>query len=970
MAPLDFLAAVLPSSGYYCVAELSSNKKEHRYVTTINELEEIANGFDASHKDAYFALASFKEAGERKADKALYLRSCFFDIDCGEGKDYPNKKQALAALVDFLQDTSLGDMGTPWVVSSGGGIHVYWPFTGDVPAETWRSAAENLKRLAKQHDFSIDPSVTADRARVLRVPGTHNYKKEKPRPVTIVMEGGTFDFEQFSSSLKDKLNGHSYVPDEFGLGARPSFASGEMPTSVKLLVDNQSFNFEPVMAGCAQIQFYVKNAADDGMEPTWRAVLSQAWCCEDGKAWGKKLSDMHPYDDERFEAKWKELNGAYSCERMNATTPGICDGCPHKGKIKNPIALGKKTNTVSEAMEIVVKDIPHSETKLDVQEEADNPKISLPTPPRGFSYGAKSECVYVKKTTQGADGEEIEKEIMILPYYLYAVDVYNMGGNEHVAHFATYKKGKPSRDVLIDTKSFAGKEETIRVLAKQNVMSADKTLDEHLYKYVRSSYFDMSLERPPIEMPQSYGWTDDWNFVYNSKLYKPDGTIKPVPVRSGLENIYRATEPKGSLKEWQKMIHMLEDKGLTDVLTLSLAGFGAPLMKLTPFKGVVLHAGSTESGTGKSLSMDINTSIWGNPDCYSPSKDTSVVALEQRLGLLRNLPLNVDEVTSKSRNTDGEWLAEFILNFPSGHGKERMEAGHNAERLNNTFWETIAYMNSNTHVVDMLTGDRAHSSEGELRRMIEFPLTNQLVFTEEQGAILNIRKTNYGVAGIAFIKWLVRNREYATDVLKQINRQVATHFAMTDDERFWQAGVVCILAGIRLAGESGVLGRTVNLGPVSEYLRSRVIAMRSIVRVSSRQAEDILFSYISENYSTFIVIDMKEKKTMLEGLPGFRQTNEVSRNVREVYGRIEKNAEPGRIIVYINQSKLRSFCSSRDFAYTDMKRQLEEKYPLKDCKKTLTADTVGGAPITVKCLRLSLPENGFDVVPPVSVGEN
>ena len=233
MAPLDFLAAVLPSSGFYCVAELSSNKKEHRYVTTVQELEEIANEFEAMHKDAYFALASFSEAGERKADKALYLRSCFFDIDCGEGKDYPTKKQALAALVEFLGSTDLGGLGTPWVVSSGGGLHVYWPFNEDVSAETWRPAAENLKRLAKQHGFSIDPSVTADRARVLRVPGTHNYKKENPRPVTIVMEGGVFDFEQFSASLKDKLNGHAYVPDEFGLGMRPSFADSSPSTSVK-----------------------------------------------------------------------------------------------------------------------------------------------------------------------------------------------------------------------------------------------------------------------------------------------------------------------------------------------------------------------------------------------------------------------------------------------------------------------------------------------------------------------------------------------------------------------------------------------------------------------------------------------------------------------------------------------------------------------------------------------------------------
>ena len=43
MTPLEFLAVVLPSpgSGYYCAAELSTRKKEHVYVQTIEELAEI-----------------------------------------------------------------------------------------------------------------------------------------------------------------------------------------------------------------------------------------------------------------------------------------------------------------------------------------------------------------------------------------------------------------------------------------------------------------------------------------------------------------------------------------------------------------------------------------------------------------------------------------------------------------------------------------------------------------------------------------------------------------------------------------------------------------------------------------------------------------------------------------------------------------------------------------------------------------
>ena len=795
---------------------------------------------------------------------------------------------------------------------------------------------------------------------MLRVPGTHNYKKENPRPVTIVMEGGVFDFEQFSASLKDKLNGHAYVPDEFGLGMRPSFADSKPSTSVKLLVDNQSFDFEPVKEGCAQIQFYIKNAADDGMEPTWRAVLSQAWCCEDAKEWGKKLSDLHPYDDQRFEAKWNELNGAYSCEKMDSVTPGICQGCPHKGKIKNPIALGKKMNTVTEPVEVTVE----QPTKPAQQnEETPAPiKVKMPSPPKGFSYGGSS-GVFIKKVSKDADGEVLEAEIMILPYYMYAVDVYNMGGNEHLAHYVALTP-HGAKDVMIDTKSFAGKDEVIRAMARQNVIAhSGKGNDQYLYDYVRACYSDMSLERPPVEMPQSYGWTDDNEFVLNSKIYKPDGSIKPVPVRSGLENLFKATESAGNLKDWQKVIHMMQEKGTTEILTLGLSGFGTPLMALTAYKGITYHVCSTESGTGKSLSLDLNSSIWGSPTRYAVSKDTSVVAMEQRLGLLKNLPLNVDEITAKNRGTGFEWVAEFILGMTKGQGKERMESGTNAERLNNTRWASTALLSSNTHIVDFLTGSREHSSEGELRRLLEFPLTTQLVWTPEQSDILRNLQKNYGVAGVAYIKWLVRNRDRAIEVMNNTLAQVEKHFGMTNDERFWTAGVAEIIAGIQLANEAGIIN--IKLRPITDYLKTIVASMRAMVRASYRQADDVLFTFIAKNYNKFVTISKTKTSEMIKSFTG--SETEVTRNLNEVVGRIEKGAATGYVEVYIRAATLKGFCASQDFGYADMKRQLEAKYRVGTGKRDLTAGTKAGAPINVQCLHISLPENEFDAAAAVSV---
>ena len=81
MEPLDFLAAVLPSSGFYCVAELSSKKKEHRYAASLEEILETADKFNAAGKDTYFALAAFEQAGSRMADNARCMRSLFLDIE-------------------------------------------------------------------------------------------------------------------------------------------------------------------------------------------------------------------------------------------------------------------------------------------------------------------------------------------------------------------------------------------------------------------------------------------------------------------------------------------------------------------------------------------------------------------------------------------------------------------------------------------------------------------------------------------------------------------------------------------------------------------------------------------------------------------------------------------------------------------------------------------------------------------------
>jgi len=47
MTSQEFLATVLPSSGKYCTVEISTAKREHVFVDSINELYDAAMAFDA-----------------------------------------------------------------------------------------------------------------------------------------------------------------------------------------------------------------------------------------------------------------------------------------------------------------------------------------------------------------------------------------------------------------------------------------------------------------------------------------------------------------------------------------------------------------------------------------------------------------------------------------------------------------------------------------------------------------------------------------------------------------------------------------------------------------------------------------------------------------------------------------------------------------------------------------------------------
>lgn len=151
------------------------------------------------------------------------------------GTDYPPDQPAALELLD--------ELGIPptLVVDSGGGLYPYWLFhelwalPGAEERQRARLACESLqgalRHVMEQHGWALDP--TGDLARVLRIPGTTNWKY--PRPVTVLRaDGPRYGRAALAERLAGLPGGEKKHKERFDLG-RARIPQGQRTASVASL---------------------------------------------------------------------------------------------------------------------------------------------------------------------------------------------------------------------------------------------------------------------------------------------------------------------------------------------------------------------------------------------------------------------------------------------------------------------------------------------------------------------------------------------------------------------------------------------------------------------------------------------------------------------------------------------------------------------------------------------------------------
>lgn len=953
MEPLEFLTAVLPVSGVYCAVELNNSvspaKPKHVFKDSITGM------LDATYTwkhDIYFALASFKEKNSRKKPNVLALRSLFLDLDCGQdkakdGKGYLTKADAVVALQEFLKVTGMDSLGSPWLNDSGGGVHAYWPFIVDAPVELWQPVADVFKKLCIDHGLIIDEAVPADSVRILRIPGTTNYglkggqQYRAAHSVDIVETGDVFDFNK----IKEILQQHATIAlpqaDTSGLkGVKPTAPKESTGTKIAL-VNNSETRFEdiirkPMAEGCGQLQYYLIHATEQNMEPLWRAALSWAEKCADGPKSCEILTDMHPYTRELMHKKLNEIKvhgGPYSCAAVNKIHAGICQQCPHWGKITNPLALGHSFTTTTDAKKV---EVDASVLSINSEEDSQTGKavITRPEAPWGFAYGVKGGIFYREYREDEDTGRKTHKDTLVLPYDLFAVDILNQSGVHYIHMVAMRPEG--AIEITIPQRLITRPDELLGWLANNNIVAIHQGVDKYLVSFVRSSCQSISSSRHALKIPDHYGWQADDSFVYNSRIYTPKGTIKmPMP---DLENINQSTTSKGTLEKWGKFMEFLQKRQMYELMCFGLAGFGAPLYRFTKMtESIVFHIGSTFSGTGKSLSLNMVSSIWGNPTTYRVHPDTSDTTMFNHAGQLHSLPFGVDEATTKIRN-DPEWYPNFAFKYSSGSWKHKLDPASNKERRNTTFWNSIAIISSNTHPTEYMSGARKHSSLGELQRTLSINVWKELEhFSDEDTKAMQYINENYGVAGEMFVKFMVSNFALCECTVNEVKDNIKQYFR--DNERMWHSSVAACIAGGILANKAGIV--QLPMDKITATFIKIVEANRALALTSVRSVNDVVTEYLRDNAKGLLFVQPDDTKAKVVSMSGYGR--KLADSIRgEITGRVEVGIKSeGWVDMYVEENIMKKWCSSMSFSYQDFKARVSEMENTKVTftKKNLLSDT-------------------------------
>jgi len=898
---IDLLNIVQPEKGWFAILGIKAENVRQEIVPTREEADKVIQKFAKAKRDVYFGVAKFKSDASRTKENVQSLQAIWVDIDCGEAKaavkkktdrpaGYIDKHAGIQAVQVFC---ALVGLPKPLLVDSGRGIHAYWPLSEEITREEWSLIANRFRELTVLHNFYVDPAVF-EAARVLRVPGTLNYKDTPPNEVKVLSAGAP----------------KKTTPEEFReiLGVKVIPKPREMSALGKLLQaaareereENVASSFNKIMAksvkslGCQQLlDCYTSRA--ELPEPRWTGALSIAQHCGDRDPAIHKLSKGYEgYDAAATEKKASARVGPHTCTELEKINAGGCEGCPHRGKITSPIVLGYETTKPP---------VEASEVEVDVEdEEGEVETHTIPEYPLPF-YRGDTGGVYQRLQ------EEEKADIFVYEHDLY---VHKRMYDPEMGDVVVMKLHLPQdgvREFVIPNTAVTDINELRKHLSKHGVVCKPK-LFPFLVDYILTSIRGLQCKKKAERMRLQFGWADkDSRFIIGDREITAEGIFHSPP-SSVTTELAAQMEPTGSFEEWKRIFGMYGGKGHEPHAFAALTAFGSPLLKFLGQSGAIINVIHPVSGTGKTTTLHMCNSVYGHPKGLCSTKEDTYVSKIAILGILNNLPFTVDEIT----NAKASEFSSLIYSCSQGKGKNRMKASSNELRANNTTWQTITLTSANASFSEKL-GVLKSNPDGELMRLLEYKIEGNGLISEEeakQAFDLDLLE-NYGHAGDIYIQWVLRNLEEVKATCLRTQSVVDKKLKLTQRERFWSAVVAANITGGLIAKRLGLIDW--DMKAIFEWVKAMINDMRYDIKPPTSNVAAVVGDYINRHLQNILAVnDADDLRSSLPPQP-----------LMEPRAELTIRYEPDTQRMFLATKPFREDCVESQINYKETIKELERK---------------------------------------------
>ncbi len=272
---------------------------------------------------------------------------------------------------------------------------------------------------------------------------------------------------------------------------------------------------------------------------------------------------------------------------------------------------------------------------------------------------------------------------------------------------------------------------------------------------------------PRTRVSRHLGWqSGQESFLIGDNFMAVQDVEAPVvPVtfkgsEAGNDQIARGFTKQGSYAAWVEGVNQLFQYPL--VISSMYFSLAAPFLQILGAPNFTVDW-SNPTSTGKTTTLRIAGSCWGNPDERSGSStifswDNTIVAIERTAMMLNGLPLILDDTklagTGRQKERAADLISHVVYMVANGRGRGR---GTRNEGLRSTgSWKTILLSSGEQPIVDF-------TNDGGTRGRVLSLWGSPFSAADEKTAAVVWKidltmKTNYGHAGPRVIEFILKKK--------------------------------------------------------------------------------------------------------------------------------------------------------------------------------------------------------------------